>query len=275
MAVSSLGEAAIFYFSPMLHKSLLWKIEKKDRYTCYLFGTMHVRDKVAFTQVEKVLNLMKSCTTFKSEIDLEQARESLRISDYQLPDGLRISDLIYQSRFDKWDRMMQKAFGLSLSPMDNMLPLIIINRLTESLLDDSNAYPLDVYLWHKAVEARLDRGGLETLEEQISTMRAMEIQEQIRMLKGIIRNVSGFKSSVKGLVEMYRDQDIAGLHKKSRKSLGPFKQTLLKDRNIKMSNRIASHENTPSIFAVGAAHLAGQEGMLNLLKKMDYTLKPM
>ena len=63
-------------------------------------------------------------------------------------------------------------------------------------------------------------------------------------------------------------------YKKSIENLGSFRKILLFDRNEFMTDRIHNNMATATFYAIGAAHLAGQKGILNLLKKRRYQLNP-
>ena len=78
---------------------------------------------------------------------------------------------------------------------------------------------------------------------------------------------------LKSLIDLYNKEDILTLYKRSIRSLGSIKKTLLTDRNEAMANRIIQiHEENPALITFGAGHLAGQKGVLKLLKSKGYKI---
>ena len=133
---------------------------------------------------------------------------------------------------------------------------------------------LDAYLWEQAQRLNMECSGLETPQDQVNVLNALDIDSQLKMLKDAVANISKFKKSTLKVIKGYRDQDIQYLYKKSKESLGFFRNLLLFDRNERIANRIYDNRPTATFYAVGAAHLAGQKGILNFLKQKGYQLSP-
>lgn len=258
----------------MIAKSLLWRIRKENHPPSYLFGTMHVKDDIAYAHIDKAITALYTCRGFMTEIDLAEAQTIIKAADYCIPEGGKISQLMGERKFSKASTILKKAFSFDLSSVDRLWPIFVINKLTESLLNEENSLPLDAYLWEQANRLNMECSGLEAPEDQIKVLNALDLDAQLKMLKDTIANVSKFKKSTKSLVKGYAEQDIQLLYKKSSKSLGAFRNLLLFDRNINMVNKIESHSDVATFYALGAAHLAGQKGILNLLKKRGYYLSP-
>ena len=258
----------------MIAKSLLWRIRQEGQPASYLFGTMHVKDDIAYAHVDKAIKALYTCIDFMTEIDLLKAQDIIQPSDYCIPNGGKISELLGERKFMKACRILDKAFGFNLNLVDQLYPIFVVSKLTESLLNEENSLPLDAYLWEQAQRLNMNCTGLEEPQDQVKVLNALDMELQLKMLKDTVANVSKFKKSTLKLIKAYGDQDIQVLFKKSAESLGSFRKLLLFDRNEFMTERISSNIATATFYAIGAAHLAGQKGILNLLKKRGFQLKP-
>ena len=79
---------------------------------------------------------------------------------------------------------------------------------------------------------------------------------------------------------MYKSQDIEQMANMvtddKEEGLGNYSDILLGDRNRNWIPLIIADANRqPTIFAVGAGHLGGKDGVIRLLKAQGYTLKPL
>lgn len=89
------------------------------------------------------------------------------------------------------------------------------------------------------------------------------------------------KEQTSEVFSLYKNQEIQALYDYTKESYDDPKyptsdiKVLLDNRNISWIPVIEAQISKESTFiAVGAAHLAGENGVINLLKKQGYNLKP-
>ena len=235
---------------------------------------MHVKDEKAYLHIKKALNALYKCSFFYSEINLDQAKQELDTSNYLLANNACLDIVLGQKKFDKLHTILNRAFGFDLEQHKRFLPLIILNLLAESVLREDNHEALDAYIWSEAKKLQLVCDGIESLEEQLSVLGALDIEVQLKMLKEVGKNVSKYRKSIIHLSELYVNEDIAKLYKKTKMSLGVLRKDLLYNRNELMADRIHNNIKKASFYAVGAAHLGGDQGIIAKLKRKGITAKP-
>ena len=237
----------------------------------YLFGSMHVKDEIAFRHIDRVIACMCRCEKVMCEIDLDRAQTEVRPEAYMIPNR-DLTHLIKPKKYQKYKKVISKAYGFDLDQMRSYYPIVIFNKIAESILNKDRALPLDMYLWKKAQELKIATDGIENLEEHVAVMGRLDIQTQIKMLKQSVKNISSFKKSLKRVTQLYADQKIQKLYKVTKNNMGSFRHILIYERNKIMADRIYNNQEEPCMYIIGAAHLAGNTGILNLLKKKKYTL---
>lgn len=258
----------------MLADSLLWQVSNDSNVLSYIFGTMHVRDKVAFRHLTKAENALYRCDQFRAEIHLREAQSIIKSSDYEMGNGQQLSAIIGEKKFAKSQRVLLKSFGIDIEPMQNLYPLILVNKMTESILSEDKSVPLDLWLWQKAETLNMEMKGLEEVHEQINTLKELDMETQLKQFKELVRNVKSYKKTVRQLVTAYESEKIQSLFKLTSKGLGHLRAKLLYDRNEIMVNRIFENIEVKTFYAIGASHLAGNKGVLPLLKRKGLKLKP-
>lgn len=257
-------------------QSLLWELSIGDsKPKSYLFGTMHVKDYRAFIFQDIVTEYIDSCKIFATEFDL---RERTQLNDpniAKIPDGHTLRGILGEHKYKRTRKSIKRSFNIDLDQVLTTLPIFIINLLTEKVLVSSNSIPLDTFLWQYAENTHRDLRGVETYAEQLMTLDQIPLNYQVKSLIEIAAQPQKFRKQINKLIEMYVKNDVIGLYKKSKKSLGKQKKLLLYNRNKVMAERINMliHEQS-SFVAVGAAHLSGKHGLITLLKKSKIKSKP-
>jgi uncharacterized protein YbaP (TraB family) len=77
------------------------------------------------------------------------------------------------------------------------------------------------------------------------------------------------------MLRLYKEQDVEGIYDlvHTGGSLGDSEAGFIDNRNRKWVNIISSKvKQTPTFYAVGAGHLGGESGLLNLLRKAGYNV---
>jgi uncharacterized protein YbaP (TraB family) len=175
----------------------------------------------------------------------------------------------------------------SLAPMfERIRPIFSSMILQEDLMEkaktnEKKKAPLDLYLQSEAKKMGKEVIGLETVQEQINVFNFIPLQEQAKMLYQEVLNkdVNAEKNAIEKLTQLYISGDIDSLYLFSVQSMSAMmNEKLLTKRNevmvSRMVERMGKKKNTVSLFvAVGAAHLAGKEGILEKLRKRGYKVE--
>jgi len=141
---------------------------------------------------------------------------------------------------------------------------------------------LDAMLYQNALQQGKDVYGLETVQEQLQVFESMSEADQVTLLKDAVENFSDIDAMHAALLAAYKQRDLNGLMAISEASMqqgdqrlaDEFQQHLVVDRNHRMAERMRQYlQQGKAFIAVGALHLPGEEGLLNLLEQQGYTVR--
>lgn len=255
--------------------SIIWLLEGDSIHKSYLMGTIHIRDNIAFEKLSLLMELIGECQIFAAEFNLDD----MNPVKFQEASRLNPSD-IYSKKmnpriYQKLDNITRRILNCPLHVFEQKMPLMLQDYLTHALLNKDQSKTLDATLFELAKNYGLELTGLESFENQIETLRSIPLKDQFRMLKKITLNFPKFRKEILLLTEMYKNQNLSGLYNRSKRSIGSLRKLLLFDRNVQMCQSIINLAQGKRLFtAVGAAHLAGEKGLIRLLKKKDIRVKP-
>ncbi len=255
--------------------SLLWEVTAPAVLTpSYLFGTMHVRDERVFSSIDYLTRYLQQCDAFAAEFNFEQADSSQIQYAAQLPKGISLRTALSPSIYSKLEKVVYQEIQQPLAAFDHLSPLLLLNVLAEAQLNLDHQVALDRVLYNLAQQANKKLLGLETFEEQLAVFKAFNLREQYRTLKQVATNFERYRRNLKKTTLAYIKGDVHDLYQRSRRSIGSMRRVLLYERNKKMATRFVDYTQEQSLFAaVGAGHLAGEQGLLRLLKQQGYQLR--
>jgi uncharacterized protein len=257
----------------MLSNSILWKCSGKSEELVYLFGTAHVYDNAYLLALDSLCSYLSDVKVFLAEISLGTL------------DGLDVfSSKISVSNIFPYSIKKQSAFSSALKQYygfnaPNLLvlnPFEIVHSIQNSLLPSDSEVFADLYLWNLAQSYNLECLGMETHHSQRVLMDKLAKETSWSEVKRIVSNPTRYRKGMKQMLSDYEKQRLVALYKKSRKSLGNMKRSLLTERNHIMLEAILSNSTKGNVFAaMGAAHLPGRYGLLALLKRNGFKCKPL
>ncbi len=259
--------------------SLLWEITGKDlKQPSYLFGTVHIICKEDFFFPPIVTEKFTNANQVFLELDMDDPMMILKMMTLlQLPKGQTIKQLFGDSAFKEFDEQYKKITGGSAMMFNTFKPFMLMSMLTEKSLSCPAKESYEQTFIAMAAKQKKNIKGLETIEDQVAVFDSIPDSTEIANLKNMVLNFEKGKEEFKKLVAVYKTQDVDSIYGLTNQSpeLMEAENELLVKRNSKWIPVMkSSMQQGPSFFAVGAAHLGGDIGVIALLRKQGYTVKP-
>lgn len=261
-----------------LEKSLLWKISRKGiEKPSYIFGTIHATCDTILSP--KVITALKNTDQLYLEMDIDNPNmQSEMLSDMMMKNGMSMVKLASKEDFEIVDIFLKEQLGYSLQQLTTIKPFFISAMFYPKILD-CKSQSIEAELMKVSQQQNKDIFGLETVKEQMALFDVIPYQEQMNELIKSVKNklVIDKKEFIEGL-KMYGKEDLNGLLKVIDKSentmMSKYNDELLINRNNKWIPKIENEiERKSTFFGVGAAHLAGKNGVIMLLRKNGYTVE--
>jgi hypothetical protein len=255
---------------------LLWRIEAAGVTPSHLFGTIHSEDERVVTLAAPVREAFDDASSVTLEITMDPAALITASLAMMLTDGRTLKDIVGDALYQKTVRALA----------DYSVPEMMAAQLkpwaaatTLSMPKPATGLVLDMALYQEAVAAGKPVDGLETVDEQLKVFDDMEERHQTAMLRDAVEHLPEVRAELQALLEAWLDRDLAGLETIGEKSMQRadeefikmFEQNLIVNRNHRMAERMQERLKKGGAFiAVGALHLPGEDGLLNLLEKRGY-----
>ena len=261
-------------------RGLLWEINKPGMATSYLFGTVHSEDPEVLQLAPPVQRAFDRSGSVILEIMLDMDAMIYSGTAMLLTDGRTLSELVGKSLFDKTAQAIQSR-GIPEIVLERMKPWAAATTL--SIPPPETGMMLDLHLYQKAQQAGKQLHGLETIQEQLAVFDSMPESDQVQMLRDAVDNLGKIDRMNDEVLVLYKRRDLAGMMALNERYMNEgdpgvsrdLEQRLIVDRNRLMAERMQPYLKTGNAFvAVGSLHLPGDQGLLNLLDRRGYTLKP-
>jgi len=266
----------IALFGKAQEKSLLYKIEAPNGKASYLFGTMHIIPDSAFYFPAKLQKVIKH----SDKIVLE-------IGDMNMVKAQQLMTLKEGSCFDiftpeqKDSVLNWGAKTMNLTPeifeqaVGKMKPFVLMQLGAQDLMaGDVKKVEEEV----KKVDSEIPVVGLETIEQQIGLFDSIPGELMAEMIMSYVRGSESTEDLMKPMIRAYMDKDLeklAALIAQEESTGGFDSELLLTNRNKAWIPQIKTMIAKETCFiAVGAGHLGGKNGIIELLTKEGYKIVP-
>lgn len=258
------------------NKSLLWQISGKGlEKPSYVFGTIHMICQEDYIMTETIQNTLKNVDAFYAEIDFSNP-ENMAVLQQSMMSETPLSQRLNNEQYQKLQQLLKEVVDLDITQFEHLTDAAIVSMVTFKSFPCTDFKMYEMELLQTAAAAEKKMGGLETAAEQMEILgKSLGIDAVFEMLNDLKKD--GFKST-KEMVALYTNQDVQGLYdymKKSSYMTDEVYNEMLTKRNHNWINEMPELMKNQSVFfAVGAAHLSGNNGVLKLLKDNGYTVKP-
>lgn len=276
--IAALLLAASFVQAQKIDNSLLWKISGNGlTKPSYLFGTIHITCNA--TLDKNVLNAMDATTQLYLELDADDpGMQAAMMGSMMMKDGKKMSTMTSAEDFKIVDDFLVKNTGMPATMMDTFKPFILSSMLAPKMID-CPVQSIEAELMKVSQAQKEEVYGLETVDFQMGVFDAIPYQDQMdELVKTAKDDMAGDKKEFAEMMALYNNKDLNGLfalmNSSQNKMYAGFNDILLDNRNKTWISKIEeTAKKTPTFFGVGAAHLPGENGVINLLRKKGYKVE--
>ncbi len=255
----------------------LWKVEGKSN-TVYLLGSIHLLKEENYPLAAPLEAAYSNSPALVFEVDPDQMENPLTqlklLGKGKLPDGETLKTRLAPETYASFAKHAQ-ATGIPISGLEGMKPGFAAMILSVMELNNHGFNPengVDRYFSKKGKADGKTASGLETVDFQIDLVTGFSKEEDDMIVKESMDDLDHMKDKFGEIITAWKTGDAAGLEKLLNefleKSPSLYKR-LLTDRNHswipKIEEFLKGDKNVAVI--VGAAHLVGKEGVVELLKK--------
>ena len=277
---------------------LLYKISHKslDK-PSYIVGTYHLAPASFVDSISGARAALAAVDVVCGEVVMSEMQSFENVKKVQeammLPDGKSLADILDADEMQCLNAYMDELLGVNLdnpimkSQMGKMTPMALSTQLqmVQYMKLTPNFNPMDLidaYLQKAAVMAGKKVAGLETVDFQIATLyKGATIERQKQQLLCMVDNAEYHSHQMKELATAFFTQNMPALLEITEEKMGnqcdstPEEEAaLIYGRNSAWVEKIpAMVAEAPTLFVVGAAHLPGKKGVLELLKAKGYTVE--
>jgi len=270
---------------PQDEKSLLWEISGNSLATnSFLFGTIHMIAGEDYFLPQGTLSAVDVSDKMIFEIDMADMSDPMKLMPLMqkafMKGDTTLKDLVTAEEYTMIETRFNEM-GLPIFFLERIKPMFLTVFATSDFdpngLQNGSLKSYEMEFAKMAADGGKETGGLETVEYQISVFDEIPYKDQANMLVESLNSSDTDNDVFKELIALYLDQDISGLYElmKEDESIEEYEDALLNTRNLNWIPIMQKEmEAQRTFFAVGAGHLGGHQGVINLLREAGYTVTP-
>lgn len=260
------------------NNSLLYQVKGKDKKASYLFGTIHmIPDSLYYFpgKLDKIISKSDEVVLEISNLSDQSSMMKLLVLD-----SGSCFDIFTPQQKDSVLNWGAELLGIKPEQFEKGFekrkPFTLLQLSFQKMIS-GKIRMVDLEIESKAQQDKIPVSGLETIEYQLNIFDQMPPEELANFIMETVRHPDEGEKTFRQMVQYYYKQDLEGLAKLISESdeLGSSAEELLNKRN---HNWIPKMENLMSskscFFAVGAGHLGGPNGVIELLRKKGYEVTP-
>ena len=294
-----LATALIVIFAFNAQAQLLYRISGNGLESpSYIVGTYHLAPASFADSIPGMSEAIENTQQVCGELDMMDAfkpENTARLLQSQmLPEGVTLSSLLTADQLSRLNALLLEVLGTNLedeayaAQVEKMKPVALSTTLSlASYMKKAQSFNpmelLDNYFQMLALQNGKSVIGFETVEFQMGVLYGSELPEQVDDLMCLVDHFDEATELVDRITSAYFSQNFQQLESVLEEEMeGTCAATpeeeaaLLDDRNhnwIKLMPDMMAEK--PTLFAVGAGHLCGEQGVLKLLEGLGYTVEGM
>ena len=284
-AILLLGLATLTAAAQKDNNTLLWKISGNGiEKPSYLFGTIHMLCKEDAFLSENLVKAIKNADRVYLELDMDNLFELLGIiTKMKMKNDTTLADLLTPEEYEITKTYFEKNGSmLPFSTLETYKPLVASSMLMEASMVCDEQVAMEQLIMEEAKKYGKRIDGLETMAYQMSVFDSIPYKVQAKELyKGIAGAGKGeneAEQEFKKMMKAYKEQNLEKLGEmisKNDEGMMQYEDILLYNRNRNWVEKLKTLlKEKVLLVAVGAGHLPGEKGVIELLRKEGYKVTP-
>lgn len=261
-------------------QGILWRIDGAAAQPSYLLGTIHSDDARVTKLPAKITQIFQQANSFSGEINMDLPNLMQAAQATMLSEGESLQQMLDPKLYRQTVQLLA-IYGMPEPVVQRMKPWAAAATL--SLPRPQTGLFLDMLLYTQAAAQGKQMYGLETVQEQVGAMEALPQDVQISMLRDAVAQFDRLNQIIEQLITAYLQRNLDALTEISESAMQQgdvrvarlFESEIVVKRNQRMFERMQPRLKEGNAFiAVGALHLTGKDGLLNLLRNKGFRVSP-
>ena len=258
--------------------ALLWEISGNGlQHPSYLYGTVHMICKKDFLLSEILKKKFSDTDKLFLEVDMDDPGMNMKMLQLAMLQGKKLSDFFSTEDYEKLNVFFRDSIGMPLAMFNTMKPFVLFSIISLKTLNCDEQESYEMSFVKMAKDQQKEVLGLETIEDQMKIFDDMPDSVQAQMLMRYANEFHEQKEEFSKMITLYKQQNLAAIYNQTISSpdIAGSEDVLLFNRNRNWIPVMeTAMKGSKIFFAVGAGHLAGNQGVINLLRSKGYSVKP-
>ena len=262
------------------NNSLLWEVTGNGlSKPSYLFGTFHLlcKDDIKFSLQLK--EAVKTVDTIYMEMKIDDPSVLVGGLFYMnMRNDTTLKDLYTAAQFNRVQKYFNDTLKMPMMLLQKVKPYMLTALLYPKMMNCPSPSGVEEELLMLAKQNKKDIKGLETIQFQSSVFDSIPYKLQANELLKNLDSLKKYKLEFNDMVTVYKKQELSKMDSLTGgdEITEKYQDILLNNRNKNWVNQLKSiMKNESVLVAVGAGHLPGNNGLIALLKKDGFTVKPL
>lgn len=270
--------------------SLLWEVSGNGlQAPSYVYGTIHLIPRKDFFLTEATKSALEKAGKVVFEINIEKMMDLTAMLPLLMQSFMKNDTTLKQLLSPEEYGLVKTHFsqlGLPMFMLDRIKPMFLSAMDPQSMMgggadqEAMTSYEMELLAIAQTGKKKID--GLETAAYQMSMFDSIPYRIQAKMLLESIQQAQaeegGAESEFTRMVNTYKQQDIEGMQRMldADADISAYENLLLINRNRNwIPVMMEMMDQQICFFAVGAGHLGGRYGVLQLLREQGYSVQPL
>ena len=262
----------------VIENALLWQVSGKGLASpSYVYGTIHIICKEDFKFSATLKEKFREAKNIYLELDMDDPNMMMKMASLSIMKGKSMKDLMSAEDYTYLTAYVKDSLGMPMMLFNKMKPITLMSLLYTKALPCSASESYEQTMVAMAKQQKKDIRGLEKIEDQMGVFDKIPDSVEAKMILDMIKQMPEQKKQFAQMVDAYKKEDLRSLSNAMSESpeWKGFEDIMLSNRNKNWIPVMegAMKEST-TLFAVGAGHLYGKEGVIHLLRQAGYTVVP-